>query len=190
MTFRQRTALGVATLVVGFIVASPGALHAQLAPKLEGLLPFVGKTWRAPIDPDAGVYDVARWDIALAGQAVRILHSVGDGSYGGETIIVWDEVEESIVYFYFTTAGFYTRGTMRFDEQGLLHTHEYVTGGETGVSEIRGTHEILPDGTMRVSTEMLRGNTWEHSGVAIYVETPDAKVVLPDSSTGVTGPAR
>ena len=80
--------------------------------------------------------DVSRFEVALNGQAVRNLHSINDGEYGGETLIVWDQEKQAIVYYYFTTAGFYTTGTMRADGDALV-SHETVKGEAGGVTEVK-----------------------------------------------------
>jgi hypothetical protein len=176
---------GVATLRAGLAAAillapwAGGATAAEPSPHLAPFKPFVGKTWRGLVDPGKGVYDVARWELALNDQAVRILHSVGDGAYGGETLVVWDRDEETLVYYYFTTAGFYTRGTMRADDEGRLHSREEVTGHGAGVTEVRAIQEVLPDGRLRVRTRMLRDGEWEERPEVIYEQAPRAEVVLP-----------
>lgn len=166
-------------ILIAQILLAAAVQAAAPASHLEPFQPFVGKTWKALVDPEKGVHDVARWELALGGQVVRILHSVGDGAYGGETIVTWDREKESLVYYYFTTAGFYTHGTFRVDEEGRLHSREVVTGNEAGIREVEATQELLSDGRMRVRTRMLRGEEWEDRGEVIYVVTPDAAVVLP-----------
>ena len=37
------------------------------------------------------VVDVQRCELALNGQAVRVLHSIDDGEYGSESLVVWDK---------------------------------------------------------------------------------------------------
>lgn len=165
--------------LVAFVLLLAAAPKAEPASHLAAFEPFVGKTWKGLVNPDEGVHDVARWELALNGQAVRILHSVGDGVYGGETIVMWDREQESLVYYYFTTAGFYTHGTIRVDEEGRLHSREVVTGHEAGVSEAVAVQEVLPDGRLRVRTRILRGGEWEERGEVFYAEAPDAEVVLP-----------
>lgn len=155
-----------------------GATGSELAPRLAVFAPFLNKTWKALVDPETQVHDVARWEPALGGQAIRMLHSVGDGAYGGETLVMWDREQEELVYYYFTTAGFYTSGTMSFDDDGRLHSRERVTGNEAGVTEVHATMEILPDGRMKVRTRMLRDGKWEDRGAVIYAEDPAAEVIL------------
>ena len=59
--------------------------------------------------------DLALWERALNGKAVRVLHSINEGMYGGETLITWDAEKKTIVYHYFSTAGVQTRGTMKVE---------------------------------------------------------------------------
>src|SRR5687767_527764 len=117
-----------------FIVLAGAAAYGAdaLAKELEPLRPFIGKTWKGHFNtspPEKPKIDVAKWERALNGQAVRILHSVNDGSYGGETIIMWNRKNQRLEYHYFTTAGFTTHGTMKVEGKKLI-TRETVTGGD------------------------------------------------------------
>jgi len=82
-----RTSAAWLLTALAFGAARAAAPSHQLKP----LERFLGKTWKALVDIDKGLHDVARWELALGGQAVRIRHSVGDGVYGGESYIVWDQ---------------------------------------------------------------------------------------------------
>jgi hypothetical protein len=148
--------------------------HPAFAP----LLPLLGKTWRgefANSTPEKPVIDIARWELALNGQAVRVLHSINDGEYGGESILLWDEASQGLVYSYFTTAGFTTRGRMTFDGSRLI-SHEIVTGSQNGITEVKAVHELLPDGAMRVSSEYLQNGAWIPGRETLYREAPGAQV--------------
>lgn len=159
-------------------------LHAADAPKLdphlESLRPFLGKTWKGHFKnstPEKPVVDVSHWERALNGQAVRILHSVNEGSYGGESIVRWDAARKSIVYHYFTTAGFMTTGTLEVKE-GRIHTHETVAGNAGGVTAVRSTQEIRPDGTFLVKTEYQKDGNWGPGREVVYREDPQARVIF------------
>jgi hypothetical protein len=151
-----------------------------LSPHLKPLAPFLGKTWRGVFKeskPENPMHDVARWERALNGQAVRILHSVNDGIYGGETIVVWDSTKQSLVFSYFTTAGFYTNGTAHVEE-GSLVTHEYVNGNANGITEVKGTSTILPDGSMKSHAIFLQNRNWVEGHEILYHEDEAAKVIF------------
>ena len=163
---------GAASLVA----ADSPSLH----PRLEPLRPMLEKTWKGTFKsstPEKPVVDVARWERALNGKAVRILHSVNNGAYGGESLVTWDEAKQSVVYHYFTTAGFMTTGTMSFKD-GKVTTHEVVKGKADGVTEVRGETELRPDGTLGVKTEHLKNGEWSAGREVIYKEDPEARVVF------------
>ena len=87
----------------------PGVGRAAYAP-FEHL---VGKTWRGVgTGPDAAE-DIQRWEWAVGGHAVRVVHSVGGGAYAGETLIFRDKASGGYIFHYFTSGGFHTTGTMR-----------------------------------------------------------------------------
>ena len=71
-------------------------------PLSEHLKPFssyVGKTFKgkfAHSTQEKPAYDVSHWERALNGNAIRILHSVNNGEYGGESIIMWDSEPERL----------------------------------------------------------------------------------------------
>lgn len=151
---------------------------AELSPRLAPLRPLLGKTWRGVFPdakPDKPKVDVSRFEAVLNGQAVRNLHSINDGEYGGETVIVWDREKQALVFYYFTTAGFYTTGTMR-EEGGALVSHEAVKGQADGITEVKATFRLQPDGRLHVKTQYLKQGAWVDGRDMYYVETPGAVV--------------
>src|SRR5262249_9199059 len=91
------------------LCANTADTQPTLNPHLAPLRPFLGKTWKGVFNgsnPDKPTVDVARWERALNGQAVRLLHSINQGVYGGETLFVWNEKAQKVEFFYFTTAGY------------------------------------------------------------------------------------
>ena len=176
----MKTLAGILWLVLGLAVDGWAAEKASLDEHLEPLRPFLGKTWKGHFKdstPEKPQVDVARWERALNGKAVRILHSVNDGVYGGESIIVWDDKKKGLVFYYFNTAGFYTTGTITFSE-GKYTSHEVVTGSAEGVTEVNATTELRADGTMHTKSEYLKEGKWVAGHEVIYKEDPKAEVVF------------
>jgi hypothetical protein len=168
------------TLSLAASLAPVQADQPSLDPHLEVLRPMLEKTWKGHFKdskPDKPVVDVSRWERALNGKAVRILHSVNDGIYGGETIITWDDGKQSLVYHYFTTAGHNTVGTMSAKD-GKFATDELVTGNSGGVTEVKATTELLADGTLHVKAEYLKNGEWVPGHEISYKEDAIAKVVF------------
>ena len=154
----------------------PTDLHEQL----KVFQPLVGKTFKgefADSTPEKPMFDVSHWERAMNGQAIRILHSVNDGMYGGETILMWDSKQQKVAFWYFTTAGFYTQGTMDVDGEKWSSV-EKVTGEEKGITEVKSTSELTADGKLVVKSQYLRNGKWEKGHEINYVESHDAKVVF------------
>jgi hypothetical protein len=169
--------------VLAAVLAMPAsAPAAELSSRLAPLAPLVGKTWRGAFPeakPDKPVVDVSRFEVALNGQAVRNLHSINDGEYGGETLIVWDQEKQAIVFYYFTTAGFYTTGTMSADG-GAIVTRETVNGRADGITEVEARFSLLADGRLHVKTRHLKQGQWMDGRDMVYVEAPAATVKFKD----------
>lgn len=151
---------------------------APLAKELELFRPHLGKTWRGEFKnstPEKPVVDISRWERALNGQAIRVLHSINDGAYGGESIIRWDKEKASLVFHYFTTAGFMTTGTATFSD-GKFTSHEKVSGSANGTTEVRAISEFRADGTLFVKAEYLKNGEWSLGRETTYREQPKAEV--------------
>ena len=74
------------TVLAAALAWPASATAAELTSRLAPLAFLVGKTWRGTFPeskPDKPVVDVSRFEVALNGQAVRNLHSINDGEYGG-----------------------------------------------------------------------------------------------------------
>jgi len=156
----------------------PAAETNSLDEHLEKFRSFLGKTWRGEFKdskPDKPVVDVARWERALNGKAIRVLHSVNDGNYGGESLMYWDAERKELRYHYFTTAGFQTSGTVSFSD-GKIIAVEKVTGNENGITEVRSTSEIRPDGTLFVKAEYIKNGEVAGGREVTYKEDPEAEV--------------
>ena len=162
----------------GLVVAGDAA--DSLAEPLKPFAPLLGKTWKGEFKnstPEKPLFDVSRWERALNGKAVRVLHSVNDGIYGGETLITWDAKKNTLAYWYFTTAGFRTEGTMKH-EDGQFTAHEIVAGAAGGITEVKSTSKILPDGRLQVTAQYLKDGKWGDGREVIYKEAPEAKVIF------------
>ena len=127
--------------------------------------------------PENPVYDISHWERALNGNAIRIMHSVNNGEYGGESIVMWDTKKESLVSWYFTTAGFYTQATLHFEDEKLISIED-VTGNENGITQVKAIIEFLPDGELLNSAKYFMNGNWVDGHKIYYMEAPDAEVVL------------
>lgn len=168
----------VAATTAQSLARKDAAEEQSVSEHLKIFEPLLGKTFRgefAGSTPEKPQIDISRWERALNGQGVRTLHSINDGEYGGESIIMWDATEKKIRYWYFTTAGFYTTGTMTVDGKKWLGA-EKVEGNANGITEVRSISQVLPDGRLSVKSEYLQGDKWIPGHEVNYVESPSAEV--------------
>ncbi|HLP57495.1 MAG TPA: hypothetical protein VK186_01635 [Candidatus Deferrimicrobium sp.] len=178
---KKRDFVIVMLLLMGVLISPlKNAAQEDSIDPLSPFKPFIGKTWKGTLnDPSEPkpMIDVSHWERALNGRAVRIFHSVNDGEYGGETIILWDADKEKLIYYYFTTAGFFTNGTMTIENTKFI-SHEIVTGNQKGITEVKSVSEILPDGKLSVKAQYFQNGKWEDGHQVIYVQDPKAKVIF------------
>ncbi|MBN1407027.1 MAG: hypothetical protein JW956_04530 [Calditrichaceae bacterium] len=175
MRFSNSVLLLIVLLLCSSVFAQETLINA-----LEPFRPFLGKTFRGELaesTPEKPVVDISKWERALNGQAVRNLHSLNDGEYGGETIIYYDKDKQSLIYYYFTTAGFYTHGTMAFEGDTVI-SHEFVEGNENGITEVKSTATILEDGSLHNKSMYLKNGEWVEGHEATYIEAPDAELIF------------
>jgi len=178
-TFPIRT---LVSITISLVVASSMAASDQpaLDPHLEFLQPWLDKTFKSEGKESSSsrpTTDVARWERALNGRVVRITHSLNDGAYGGEVIVRWDEEKRAVCYHYFTTDTFWTEGNMSFKD-GKITSHEFVKGEGGGVTEVRATLEMQPDGTYLQKSEFLKDGKWTPGREALYRPDPAARVIF------------
>ena len=171
-----------ALLLLLIMLVSAGALAAEpaLQAELEGLRPFLDKTFRGELPASKSgkkQIDVQHWERALNGRAIRNLHSINNGEYGGETIIYWDSARKQIRYWYFTTAQYFSEGSITIDGRSFS-AHETVTGDPDGVTEVKSTGTLGADGIYRTESQYLENGTWVPGHGGSYREAPDARVIF------------
>jgi hypothetical protein len=172
-------------LTLSVVATNAGEAPTSLDKQLEPFRPLL-KTWKGEFqggkNPNPMV-DVSKFERAMNGKAIRVLHSVNDGMYAGETIIMWDAEAKEIRSYYFTTSGDRTEGSISFGADGTLTSMEIVKGpepkeGSDPVTKVRATTKILPDGRMHVKSEYLKKAGWQPGHEIIYKEAPGAEVVF------------
>ena len=157
---------------------APGDLH----PKLEPLRPYLNQYWQGDLTQpgkEGQVIDRLLWSRALNGQAIKTVHSINDGQYGGESFIFWDETKQSLAYYYFTTAGFYTHGTLNINVQtGELVALETVKNSQNGISEVKSFSRIMPDGTLQTKSSYLQNGHWVEGHSATYKPVEQQHIIF------------
>ena len=162
--------------------ALSAAEQAPLHPKLEPLRPYLDQHWQGDLtQPGAAdkMIDRSLWFRALNGQAIKTVHSINDGQYGGESFIFWDESKQSLAYYYFTTAGFYTHGTMEFDSRvGEIIALENVENNQNGITQVKSFSRIMPDGTLHTKSSYLQNGQWVEGHSATYQPVAQQQILF------------
>lgn len=145
----------------------------DLHPQLEFFRPYLDTYWIGELSRSEGTaksIDRSHWQRALNGQAIKTMHSINDGEYGGESMIFWDDKKQSLAYYYFTTAGFYTHGTMSFDaETNVLEAYEQVENNANGITAVKSRSTFdLEAGTLTTHSQYLQGDEWKAGHSAVY----------------------
>jgi hypothetical protein len=176
----KKFAFQLVLVCLGRTLGTLAAGELPLNPHLEPLLPLLDKTWKGTFSnskPDKPIVDVGRWERVLNGQAVRRVHSVNEGAYGGEALLVWDDQQKRISVYYFTTAGFMSIGTLDFNN-GKFIGHEDIKGNADGITEVRSVSELLPNGKFHLRAEYLKDGKWTFGREVTYEESPASKIVF------------
>jgi hypothetical protein len=162
--------------ILALFSCSSGAAEMVLHPELEIFRPFVDSHWEGDLtEPgkDKKMIDRSSWSRALNGQAIKTMHSINDGDYGGETMIFWDQKQQKIAYYYFTTAGFYTHGTMTYNATTKsIEALEYVENNKQGITQVRSSSVLDDTGVLKVSSEYLQNDKWIKGHSAVYKRVP------------------
>jgi len=146
--------------------------NKELSPQLQVFAPYLG-TWQSTFNTPAGkppVVDVSMWERHLNGNAIRTLHSINDGEYGGESIIFFDKKRDSLVFYYFTTAEFFTTGTIEMLSDTSFVAYEDVEGNADGITKVKSVSEMSPE-KMTVSTSYLKKGKWTEPEHRIYTRS-------------------
>lgn len=167
-------------LFAGFACAAETA--TTLHPQLEVFRPYLGQYWQGNLaqpGSEKPAIDRSHWSRALNGQAIKTVHSVNHGEYGGESFIFWDDARKSLAYYYFTTAGFYTHGTMQFNPQsGEITALENVENNQSGITQVKSRSKIMPDGSLEVRSSYLQNEQWIDGHSAVYQPVAPQEIIF------------
>lgn len=177
----MKSALFVLSLILGSfaIHATDESKSLPMAKELKMFQPYIG-TWQSEFPPSkdgSKVIDVSIWERALNGKALRTLHSINDGAYGGESLIFWDKGKKKLVFYYFTTADFMTSGEIEVLSDNSFAAYEDVSGESAmskGITKVRSISTMSKE-KLTVETSYLKNGEWTEAQKRIY--TPSSKLV-------------
>lgn len=139
---------------------------------------LAGRVWRGEgTGPDGQpIVDIARYEMILGGRAFQATHKLEGGTYGGRTIIFFDEGAKDYIFHYFTTAGFHTTGTITPTETGFTSIEKVIGHEEFAAVE---AELFLDEGQLRVvSTHVTHAGERSSGDALVYREIDAAGVSL------------
>lgn len=176
---RSRLRLLSALPLLLAVATTPGsAQSSEASAELDKLAWLIGP-WTGTVGSgDNAATDVSVWSWAVGGHALRNVHAVADGAYGGETLLWWDPEEEAYAFVYVTTGGFTTSGHLRLSDDGLLEGVEEVSGAGVaeGVDAVRTVTRRGEGGRLVVGVSYQRNGEWGPVSERIYRRSPEAEL--------------
>ena len=156
------------------------AQHGDDKPLSEHLIPFsqyLGKMFSGEFinsTADRPMRDLLSWERALNGNAVKMVHSVNDGEYGGETLIMWDDEKGSLMSWYFTTAGSLTISQAVIKGEQFISIED-VGANQNGITKVKTIIQLLHGQRLQKKTKYLMNNIWVDGNDMIYDEVKDKR---------------
>ncbi len=165
------TFLACLILQIGTVFA-----ETQTANPLAAFDRYIGKTF-VGTSADGKTTDIQKWESVLGGKVIRILHAVNGGTYGGETLVYFDNESQSLAYVYVTTANFSTAGHFTIEKNGDWSATEKVKGHET-IAAVRSNGSIDKEGRLLSNATYINKDGSETAGHSfVYIESPDAELI-------------
>jgi len=133
------TQLRSASASVNAVVSEDKTVYESQYEPMAVFAKFAGKTMRGEWIGDDGnkVVDISTSKMILGGKAYQGTHKIEGSTYGGRTIIFYDEGAKEYIFHYFTTAGFHTIGKLEVNDEGYTGT-ETINGHPT-IAEVSST---------------------------------------------------
>ena len=148
-----------------------------LSDHLTGLKPFIGNTYKGNFinsTIENPMIDVLSFERALNGNAVKVIHSVNNGEFGGETMVMWNPEEGGLQSWYFTSAGSLTIQNVQIKKDTFISI-ENVERNKNGITKVKTIIEVLHRNQIKKRTKYLMNNLWKDGSETIYNKVNDHK---------------
>lgn len=149
------------------------ALAGEAYAPMAAFAPLDSRAYRAEWTDESGkkTVDVASYELILGGRALQSTHRIEGSTYGGRSIVFYDEGAKEYVFHYFTTAGFHTTGTANMKD-GVFIASEAVKGHAT-VAAVESRSTFGPE---KLSVEVVyvgKDGSRSPQPVRAYLPTAD-----------------
>ena len=151
-----------------------------LSDHLNEMKPFIGNTYRGNFinsTKENPMIDILSFERALNGNAVKVIHSVNKGEFGGETMVMWNPEEGGLQSWYFTSAGSLTIQNVKI-KKDTFTSIENVERNQNGITKVKTIIKVLDGNQIKKRTKYLMNNLWKDGSEIIYNKVIDHKPVF------------
>ena len=164
-------------LLPALIVSAQTKSEPPLSDHLIEMKPFIGNTYKGDFinsTKENPMFDVLSFERALNGNAIKVIHSVNNGEFGGETMIMWNPEKEGLQSWYFTSAGSLTIQNVQIKKDTFISTQN-VERNKNGITKVKTIIEVLHGNQIKKRTKYLMNNLWKDGSETIYNKVNDHK---------------
>ena len=144
--------------------------NSNLSEHLVGFYSYLGNTYEGNFinsTKENPMIDILSFERALNGSAIKMIHSVNDGEFGGETIIMWDSEKNSLRSWYFTSAGSLTLQDVEVNGEKFISIED-VSNNQNGITKVKTIIELLHGNKLQKRTKYLMDNLWMEGNDMVY----------------------
>ena len=138
---------------------------------------FIGNTYKGNFinsTRENPMIDILSFERSLNGNAIKVIHSVNNGEFGGETMVMWNPEKERLQSWYFTSAGSLTIQNVQIKKDTFIST-ENVERNKNGITKVKTIIEVLHGNQIKKRTKYLMNNLWKDGSETIYNKVNDHK---------------
>ena len=167
-------------LLPTLIVSSQTKPELPLCDHLIEMKPFIGNTYKGDFinsTKENPMFDVLSFERALNGNAIKVIHSVNNGEFGGETMVMWNPEKGGLQSWYFTSAGSLTIQNVQIRKNTFISI-ENVERNQNGITKVKTIMEVLNEDQIKKRTKYLMNNMWKDGSETVYNKINGLKPVF------------
>ena len=157
-------------LLPALIVSAQTKSEPPLSVHLIEMKPFIGNTYKGDFinsTKENPMFDVLSFERALNGNAIKVIHSVNNGEFGGETMVMWNPEKGGLQSWYFTSAGSLTIQNVQIKKDTFISI-ENVERNQNGITKVKTIFEVLHGDQIKKRTKYLMNNLWKDGSQTLY----------------------
>ena len=151
-----------------------------LSDHLIEMKPFIGNTYKGDFinsTKENPMFDVLSFERALNGNAIKVIHSVNNGEFVGETMVMWNPEKGGLQSWYFTSAGSLTIQNVQI-RKNIFISIENVERNQNGITKVKTIMEVLNEDQIKKRTKYLMNNMWKDGSETLYNKVNGLKPIF------------